>query len=129
MGDLTTAKRNRQLNTIAFLNKAPDVLYFEVHIVGIGARADLDFLDGARGRALFRVVRLLLLRVAIFVEVRDATDGRGRVGRHLDQIQSARFGDADSFAQRQDADLGAVDVDDADLGRANLIVDLDRGFS
>jgi hypothetical protein len=129
MGNLTSAKGNRQLNTIAFLNKAPDVLYFEVHIMRIGARANLHFLDGARSRALFGIVGLLLQRVAILVEVGDAAYRRRRVGRHLDQVQSLRFGHADGFAQPQDADLGAVNVDDADFRGADLLVDLDCRFS
>jgi hypothetical protein len=129
MGNLTTAKRNRQLNTIAFLNKALDVLYFEVHIMGIGARANLHFLDGAGGRALFGVVGLLLLRVTILVEVGYAADRRVRVGRDLDQVESLRFGRADRLAQAEDAYLGAVYVDDADFRRADLLIDLDRRFS
>src|ERR1019366_1536897 len=97
--------------------------------MGIGPRANLHFLDGAGGRALFGVVGLLLQRVAILVEVGDAAYGRRRRGGHLDQVQSLGFSHANSFAQPQDADLRAVDIDDADFRGADLLVDLDRRFS
>jgi hypothetical protein len=129
MSNLTSAERNGQLNTIAVLNKAPDVLYFEVHIMGVGARADLHFLDRTRGRALLGVVGLLLLRVPILVEIGDASYRRVRIARNLDQVQTLALGDTNRLAQRQDADLGAVDIDDAYFRGANLVVDLDRGFS
>src|SRR5215475_3631617 len=60
MGYLTTAKRNRELNTLAFSNKAADVLNLEVHIVHRGPRAHLDFLDRVGGRVTLGVVLLLL---------------------------------------------------------------------
>jgi hypothetical protein len=105
MSDFTAAKRNRELNTLTFLNKAPNVFYFEVHIVLVGARADLNFLDGARGRALFRIVSLLLERVAILIEIGDAAYRRLRSRCDFDQIEALGLCDANGFANRQDADL------------------------
>jgi hypothetical protein len=78
---------------------------------------------------LLGIVRLLLLRVAIFVEVGDPAHRR-RGGRgNLDQVEAARFGDFDSVAQRQDSDLGAVGVDYTDFLSADQVVNANRGLS
>jgi hypothetical protein len=105
MSDFTAAKRNRKLNTLTFLNKAPNVFYFEVHIVLVGACANLHFLDRARGRALFRIVSLLFERVTILIEIGDAAYRRLRSRCDFDQIEALGLCDANGFANRQDADL------------------------
>src|SRR5882762_10576021 len=68
MGNRTAPERNGELNTMTVADKALDMVNFEVHIMQAGRRAHLDFLDHADG-VLLGIVRLLLLRVAIFVEV------------------------------------------------------------
>jgi hypothetical protein len=81
------------------------MLYFEIDVVFVGPRANFHFLDRARSRALFRIVSLLLERVAILVEVGDAADRRLRGGSNLDQVESLGFRDANGFANGQNADL------------------------
>jgi hypothetical protein len=76
-----------------------------------------------------RIVRLLLLRVPVFVEIGDSAYRR-RGGRgNLDQVEPARFGDFDSLAQRQDSDLAAVGVDYTDFLSADQVVNANRGLS
>jgi hypothetical protein len=78
---------------------------------------------------LLGIVRLLFLRVAILVEVGDSAHRR-RGGRgNLDQVETARFGDFDSLAQRQDSDLAAVGVDYTDFLSADQVVNANRGLS
>jgi hypothetical protein len=78
---------------------------------------------------LLGIVRLLFLRVAIFVEIGDSAHRR-RCGRgNLDQVEAARFGDFDSLAQRQDSDLAAVGVDYTDFLSADQVVNANRGLS
>jgi hypothetical protein len=78
---------------------------------------------------LFGIVRLLFLRVAIFVEVGDSAHRRRRGRGNLDQVEAARFGDFDSLAQRQDSDLAAVGVDYTDFLSADQVVNANRGLS
>src|SRR5207244_8283393 len=47
MGYLTPTKRNRELNTLTFADKAPDVLHFEFDIVFFGQRPHFHFLNSA----------------------------------------------------------------------------------
>ena len=129
MGDLATAKRNRELNTLAICNKAPQVLYLEVDVMGRRPRSHLDFLDTAgRGMAL-GIVFLLLLRVAVLVEIGNPANRRSRGRRDFDQVEAAAFCHLERIADRQDTDLAAVGVDNADLLRADLTVDPYGGFS
>lgn len=128
MGNRAATERNGELNTVTLSNKALYVRSFEVDVVLPGRRSHLHFLDHADG-VFLGVVRFLLLRVAVLVEIGDAAHRRVGGGRDLDQVQAAALRDSDSFAQRQDSDLRAVGVDYADFLRANQAVDPNRGLS
>jgi hypothetical protein len=78
---------------------------------------------------LLRIVRLLLLRVAILVEVGDSAHRRRRGRGNFDQVEPARFRDFDRVAQRQDSDLAAVGVDYTDFLSADQVVNANRGLS
>jgi hypothetical protein len=119
MGDLPAAKPNGKLNTLPFSDKAPDVLYFEIDIVLFGPRAHLYFFNRAGAGATLGIVRLLFLRVPVFVEVGDAAYGRIRLRRHLHQVKAPAFSDLQGLGHAHDSDLPAVEVDYAYLGRAN----------
>jgi hypothetical protein len=129
MGYLPPAKRNRELNTLAIFNKAPDMLHFEVDVVHGGARAHLHFLDSARRGMALGVVLLLLQRVPVLVKIGDAADGRFRRGRDFDQVEPLGLGNPECFRDGKDSDLRSVSVDDSYLGRANKTIDPNRGFS
>src|SRR5260370_34110629 len=111
MSYLPSAKRNRELNTLALCNKAPYVVDLEIDVMLFGQRAHLDFLDSGRRRMALGVVRLFLLRVAVFVEVGDTTYGRLCRRSYLDQVQAAAFGDSYRFTGRHDTDRTAVGID------------------
>src|SRR5882757_6460167 len=111
MSYLPAAKRNRELNKLAFTNKAPDVLDFELDVVFFGPRSHLDFLDRRGGRMALGVMGLLLLRVTVLVEIGDAANRRLSRRRDLDKVQATAFGHADRLAGAQNSDLTAVDVD------------------
>jgi hypothetical protein len=128
MGNRAAPERNRELNTMTVSDKALDVIYFEVHIVDAGRGAHLDFLDHA-DRVLLGIVRLLFLRVAVLVEVGDSAHRRGGGRGNLDQVKAAALCDFDSLAQRQDSDLAAVGVDNADFLSADQVVNANRGLS
>ena len=105
MGYLAAAKRDGEFNTLAFLNKAPDMLHFEAHVVHGSPRAHLHFLDHVGAGMPLRVVLFLFERVPVFVKIGDAAD-RGLGGRrYLDQVQPSAFRDAQGLSDRQDADL------------------------
>jgi hypothetical protein len=79
----------------------------------------LLFLGGAF--ALF----LLVEEAAVIL---DAANRGNRVGRNFDQIETAFAGDLQCLKGGQDAQLLAVFVDDANLARANPVVDADKGL-
>jgi len=116
MRNLPAPKRNGELNTLAVANKAPDMLYLEIDIMLVSQRAHLNFLDGAGRRAALGVMRFLLLRIAVFVEISDPAHRRLCGRRDLDQVEPARLGQPDRVAELQDTGLFAVGVDYPDFG-------------
>jgi hypothetical protein len=72
--------------------------------------------------------------LALFLLVKEApvvlnTADRGdRAGRNLDQIEAAFAGNLQRLKGRQNAQLFAIFVDNADFARANSIVDADKGL-
>src|SRR5579862_7369880 len=127
MGYLPAAKRNCNLNTMTFSNKAPDMTNFEVDIVLVGKRPHLNFFDNRRGGAALGVVRFFLLRVTVLVEVHHAADRWMGGGRDLDQIEIAAFRQPDSVASAHDSGLSAVSVDHSHLRRADGLIHANRG--
>ena len=61
---------------------------------------------------------------AILAVVHDLADGRFRIGRDLDKIEVAAFGDLQRLGAGHDAELLAVVSDETDLLVADRIVDL-----
>src|ERR1700734_985351 len=123
MSYLAAAKRNRELNTLAFSYKASDVGNFELYVMLAGQRSHLDFLDGAGRGAALGIVRLLLLGVPIFIVVSDTADGRSGGRSHLHQIEPAALCYTDRIANGKNADLAAIGIDHADFLSADQVVD------
>jgi len=105
MGYFAAAKRDRELNTLALANKAPDVLDLEVDIVFRGERAHLYFFDRVRGGVTLGVVLLFFLRVSILVEVGNPADRRARGGGNFNQVEPFSLCGSQSVGYRQDTDL------------------------
>ncbi len=92
-----------------------------VHVViaCLGAHADLfQLLLMDLGFVLF--VGLLIAQFAI---IEDFTDGRAFVGGYLNEVESCLAGQVDGLLGRYDAELLAVDTDEAHGTDADLIVD------
>src|SRR5581483_28151 len=125
MRDRAAAEEDGDLHPVALGEEAADVADLEVDVVDARLRPDLHFLQDHRGRLLPRLLRLLLLRVAILPVVHDPADGRIRSRRDLDQVELLLLRQAERVLRRHDAELGAVVRDDSDLPGADLPVDAD----
>jgi hypothetical protein len=66
---------------------------------------------------------LLPLRILELAEVHDAAHGRARGRRDLDEVEAGFLGALHRVVGRDDADLLALLVDEADLGDPDLSVD------
>ena len=96
-------------------------------IVVVDVDAEFDLFDRAPGVRFF-VLLLLGQLVAVFAEIDDAANGRVRIGRHFDEIETQFLGLAQGVLQLEDAELfvGRA-IDHADFARANTVIDPDGG--
>jgi hypothetical protein len=88
--------------------------------------AELDLFYGDRLLVLLGFALFLFLLVEILPVIHDAAYGRLRGGRNLDQVQIFLAGFLDRFIWRQNAQLVAFVVNDANFTRPNAIVDTDK---
>src|SRR5205085_9057794 len=85
--------------------------------------AELDLLGLDRRRVLPSLLLLLGLLVLVLAVVHDPAHRRERARRDLDEIEPLLLRHAHRLVRRQDAELGAVVRDDADLRNADAMVD------
>ena len=102
------------------------LIFLGLVVVLVHGDGELDFLDDDDLLLLLGGAFALFLLVEEAAVVLDAADGRNGVGRNFHQVEAALAGDLQSFKWRQDAELLAVFVDDADFAGANAIVDADK---
>jgi hypothetical protein len=87
---------------------------------------ELDFLENDDFLLLAGGALAFVLFVQELAVILDAADGRDGIGRDLDEVETALTRDLQSFKRRQNAELLAVFVDDADLACANSFVGTDK---
>src|SRR4029077_13714379 len=80
-------------------------------------------LDRDRALVLARELLLLLLVVPVLAVIHDATDGRNRVGGHLDEIEVLGPRVLQGLVAPLDADLRPVVVDQSHLRYADGFID------
>ena len=110
------------------MRKRDRLILLGLVVVLVHGHGELDLLDRDDLLLLLGGAFALFLLVEEAAVVLDAADRGNRVGRNLDQVEAALAGDLQRLKGRQDAQLFAVFVDDADFARANLLVDADKGL-
>ena len=90
-------------------------------VVSLGHQADL--LQLGLLLVFTRLALFLALFVAEFAIVEQTTNGRHRIGGHLNQIETSLLGHMHGLTHSDNANLGALLVNQAHLARANAIVD------
>jgi hypothetical protein len=96
--------------------------------VVIHGNGELALLDRNHLLLLLGGAITLFLLVEEAAVILNSADRRNRIGRNLDQIKAALTGNPQRFKGRKDSKLLAVFVDDANLARANLFIDADKGL-
>ena len=92
MRHFTTAEPQRDLHLVAIFQKLEHVTHFDVIVIGIGVRSELDLFDFDDLLLFARFGFALLGLVFEFAEIHDLAHGRVGIGRNLDQVQSSFFG-------------------------------------
>ena len=120
---LTAAKTQRHLDLVSLFQETAHRLHLHVVIVLLDVGAKLDLLDVDRLLLLARFALLFLRFVFHLAVVEDLADRRIDVSRDLDKIQACVGCFADRIPYRDDAELIAILVDEANLCRLDILVD------
>lgn len=119
--DFTALETDFELNFIAILQKFGCFPNLCLHVVLVNIGAQPDSLELGMFM-LFCFLALFFLFVLIFTVIQYTADRRVRVGRNFDQIQPALFSDPECATSRQNTNLGARFVDNANLPGANPMI-------
>ena len=123
VGHLTTAEHNRDLHARALLEEAHDVALLGLVVADVDLGTELHLLDLDLDLVLASRLGLAILLVLELLVVQDLAHRRLRVGGNLHEVQTLVVGDAQSVAHAEQAQLGAVDADQATSARSDLPVD------
>jgi hypothetical protein len=107
---------------IAFRQKFIDESELRHEIVLADFRAEAHFFDVAALLVLFGLFALLFLFVSVFRKIQYFTNGRHRAGSDLNKIMPSVFCDTYSFGDRFYSELRAIEINETDLGGADLRV-------
>jgi len=128
VGHLAAAETEARLHLVALGQEADGLVLFRLVVVLVHGDRELDFLDDDDLLLLAGGAFALFLLVEVAAVILDAADGRDSVGADFYQVEAAFAGDPQSLKRGQDSKLFAVLVDDADLARADTIVDANKGL-
>src|SRR5262249_47526033 len=97
------AKAQRHLDLVPFVKETPDRAHLHLVVVVVDARPQFYFLNLHYLLTLARLGGLLLLQKAVFAEIENLADWRGRVWDDFDQVEGGFFCEP----------LGVCEIDDA----------------
>ena len=89
----------------------------------VDVRTHLDLLDLLRLLRLAGEIGLFLGLIFVLADVEELADRRIGVGRDLDQVEADFGGLLDRFGGQQDAEILAILIDHAHLGRGDEFVE------
>ncbi len=128
MGHLTAAEPQRRFNLVAFLQEADRLIFLCLVIMLVDGDRELDFLDDDDFLLFARRPLALVFLVEIFAVILNAANRRDSIGRDFYQIKTALPGNFQCFKRWEDPELLPIFVNDANLTRANPIVDANELF-
>jgi hypothetical protein len=129
VGHLPAAESQTRLYLISFAEETDSLILLSLVIVFVHRYGKLDFLHRDDSLLLACGALALFLLVQITAVVLDAADGWNSSGRNFDEIEATLAGDSQRFIGRQNSQLLAVLIDDANLAGADALVDANKGLS
>jgi hypothetical protein len=122
MRRLAAAKAHLDFDFVPVFQETTRCSDAHLQIVLVGPWPQPHLLDLRHVLVLLCVPCAFVLLEAELAQVSDATHWRICCGGHFDQVEPGLLSTSQRFIERNDTDLLAVLVDDADLGGANLAV-------
>jgi hypothetical protein len=123
MRQFAPAEPHRHFDLVAFLEELRHTAQFNVIIVIVDTRAQLDLFDLDDLLLFACLVLFLLFFVFVFAEVEDFADRRVGVGRNFDQIKAGIGGHGKRFVARNDPNHIAPIIDQPDAANTDFFVD------
>ena len=117
-----TAKEDRALDLVAFVEESEHVVLLRLVIVLVNVDAELNFLDDDLLLVLLGLAFLLFLLIKVLAEVKNAANRWLRSRRNLYQVETSFPGHFERFERRHDAELIRLVVDHSDLAGANTLI-------
>ena len=122
----TAAKPEGQFDLHFFAEEIDGVAEFDLQIMRVDGRAELDFFDFV-GVLVFSGFFIPLGQfVAVFAVINQTTDRRSGLRRHFDQVNPLGAGGADRVAEAHHTQLPAVHANDSYFTGANSAVYPDK---
>lgn len=118
---LATTKQHGDLNFVVVFEEPNRLFDFETDIVIAGLGAETNFFQF--GLVLFTFGLAFGFVVFEFTEVHDAANRRLCITGDFNEVQPGLAGFVQSLLSRNDAQLGAVGVNDSNGGNSDLLVD------
>jgi hypothetical protein len=101
---------------------------FDLQIVfaGFGSHLDLFYLEGAL--LFFGLLQFFGQLVLVTAVIHNLADGRDGIGRNLHQVEAEAHSRLQCLGGRNDTNLVAVGIDQADLPRSDIPIDVGSAF-
>ena len=112
---LAAPETQGDLDLVAVLQKLVDVAHFDIIVVGVRVRTELDLFDLDDLLLLARFGFAFLGLVFEFTEIHDLADRRTRVWRNLNQIKTCLYGQLHSAGRRNNTAVSAVSLNQANF--------------
>jgi hypothetical protein len=128
VGHLAAAKAQACLDLVSLVQEPDSLIFLGLIVVLVDSDGEFDFLHRNHFLLLAGRSFALFLFVQIAAVILDPADWGDSGRRNLDEVEAAFAGDSQCFKGRQDSELDAIFVDDANFACADAVVDADKGF-
>src|SRR5262245_58865239 len=122
MGHLTAAKAKGELYLVAFLEELEDLLHLGLIVVIVDVRTHFDLFDLLRLLALALLVGFFLRLVLVAANIEEFGDGRICPRADFNQVEADLLSLLESLTRIHYAQIFAIFVDHAHLGRLNELI-------
>lgn len=129
VGHFAAPKAQGHLDLIALAQKLQHRPHFDVIVMLVRTRTELDFLDLNNVLLFAGFCLTLLLLILEFAKVHDLADRRLRIRRDFDKVKPCLLGHSHGARRRHDAYVFAISTDQTDLGATDAVIHTGARFA
>ena len=120
---LTAAKAQRDFDFVTVVEKLDHVAHFDVVIMRVGVRAELDIFDLDDLMLFAGLGFALLLFVFELAEIHYFANGWVCIGRNLDKVEFCLFGHNHGLRRRHNTYVFAIGANQTDFSACDTVID------